>query len=113
MWLDIAGTGSHVGDGFEEGDQVVAFLPPDARESGFGDFCIVSSCWAHKIPAGVAPRECAAVLRAGIQAFTALHYQARLTVGLALRRYGSYNVFLLLLFSPSTVGLCERPQPIL
>eukprot|EP00729_Bicosta_minor_P027636 gene27636-6960_t len=77
---EVEKVGSHVTSLFV-GDQVAAFLPPDARESGYGEFTIVSASWASVLLPGVQPRDCAAALRAGIQAYTALHYQARLTAG--------------------------------
>jgi len=84
--FEVVGTvvkvGSHV-DRFAENDQVMAYLPLDTRSSGYGDYCVVSACWAVKIPDALAaqPHACAAAIRAGVQAYTALYYQHRLCAG--------------------------------
>lgn len=42
---------------------------------------LVDSCWCSKIPAECSHADCAAVMRPGIQAYTALHYQLRIVKG--------------------------------
>jgi hypothetical protein len=44
-------------------------------------YVLVDSCWCSRIPAECSHAECAAVMRPGLQAYTALHYQLRIAKG--------------------------------
>eukprot|EP00035_Acanthoeca_spectabilis_P017520 m.367910 g.367910 ORF g.367910 m.367910 type:complete len:337 (+) comp16666_c1_seq12:1595-2605(+) len=77
----VSETGSEIGSDFELGMDVVAYLPVDNTGSGLAEYVLVDSCWCSKIPAECSHADCAAVMRPGIQAYTALHYQLRIVKG--------------------------------
>eukprot|EP00036_Acanthoecidae_sp_10tr_P004919 CAMPEP_0182930806 /NCGR_PEP_ID=MMETSP0105_2-20130417/26372_1 /TAXON_ID=81532 ORGANISM="Acanthoeca-like sp., Strain 10tr" /NCGR_SAMPLE_ID=MMETSP0105_2 /ASSEMBLY_ACC=CAM_ASM_000205 /LENGTH=340 /DNA_ID=CAMNT_0025069139 /DNA_START=219 /DNA_END=1239 /DNA_ORIENTATION=- len=77
----VTEVGAEVGADFQVGMDVVAFLPVDYPRSGMAEYALVDSCWASRIPAECSPAECAAMMRPGLQAYTALHYQLRIAKG--------------------------------
>eukprot|EP00038_Savillea_parva_P012273 m.203473 g.203473 ORF g.203473 m.203473 type:complete len:341 (+) comp22134_c0_seq1:62-1084(+) len=77
----VVEVGSDVGSDFETGMDVVAYLPIDSSVSGLAEYVVVDSCWASRIPAECNHADCAAVMRPGLQAYTALHYQLRIAKG--------------------------------
>eukprot|EP00041_Stephanoeca_diplocostata_P031071 m.958298 g.958298 ORF g.958298 m.958298 type:complete len:370 (-) comp23879_c0_seq19:214-1323(-) len=81
---DICGIVEQVGadvQRFKIGDYVVAMLPLDSSCSGLAEYALVNSACAVVKPSDVSPADCVVFQRAGIQAYTALHYQMRATKG--------------------------------
>lgn len=63
------------------GDEVAGVLPLDSECPGCAEYCVLPEyCLALK-PSNVSHTDCAAVLRGGLMAYTALHHQARIEPG--------------------------------
>ncbi len=63
------------------GDQVAGLLPLDSECPGCAEFCILPEYCLVLKPATISHADCAASLRGGLMAYTALHHQARLEPG--------------------------------
>jgi len=81
---EVAGIISQVGSEvsqYQPGDPVAALLPLDSSCSGCANYCIASVYDTVKLPIGVSFAVAAACIGDGVRAYTALHYQGRLTAG--------------------------------
>ena len=66
---------------FSVGDEVAGLLPLDAECPGCAEYCIVPQHCLVAKPPGPSHADCAACLRGGVMAYTALSYQVKLEAG--------------------------------
>ncbi len=67
--------------GFSVGDEVAGLLPLDSECPGCAEYCVLPEYCLVLKPPSVTHVDCAAALRGGLMAYTALHYQTRLEPG--------------------------------
>ena len=66
---------------FSAGDEVAGLLPLDSECPGCAEYCVLPEYCLVLKPSSVSHVDCAATLRGGLMAYTALHYQTRLEPG--------------------------------
>jgi len=66
---------------FSVGDEVTGLLPLDSECPGCAEYCTMPEYCLVRKPPGPSHLDCAAAVRGGVMAYTALHYHARLVSG--------------------------------
>ena len=66
---------------FTVGDEVAGILSLDSECPGCAEYCTIPEYCLVKKPASISHADCAATLRGGVRAYTALAYQTRLESG--------------------------------
>lgn len=66
---------------FTVGDEVAGILSLDSECPGCAEYCTIPEYYLIKKPVSVSHADCAASLRGGVRALTALAYQTRLEPG--------------------------------
>jgi len=82
--FEITGIVTKVGaavKSFVVSEEVTGILPLDTECPGCAEYCTVPEYYLVSKPVGVSHVDCAACLRGGVRAYTALHFQTHLEPG--------------------------------